>query len=90
VEGFRAQLHFREQGSSTPLGGEATSTPEGIISTRLSSAAGRMPVVGRSPFGTWQPALSDSAEVRRMFESETIVDILVVITYAGCTPAWPQ
>ena len=42
VKDFRAQLRFIEQGSQTAIGGEATATPDGIISTRLGNApAGR-------------------------------------------------
>jgi hypothetical protein len=33
VEDFRVQLHFIEQGSQTPIGGESAATPEGEVST---------------------------------------------------------
>jgi Tc toxin complex TcA C-terminal TcB-binding domain/Bacterial Ig domain len=89
VEDFRAQLHFTEQGSPTPLGSEATSTPKGIISTRLGNAAGWAPMIGQSPFGQWELALPNTAATRNLFASEAIEDILFVITYNGRTPAWP-
>ena len=89
VEGVTAQLHFTTQESSTPLGGEAAATPEGIISTRLGNASGWMPVLGRAPFGTWELAFPNTAEIRNLFENEVITDIMFVITTSGRTPAWP-
>jgi hypothetical protein len=89
VEDFRVQLHFIEQGSQTSLGGEAAATPEGIVSTRLGNASGWMPMIGLSPFGKWELALPNTSEVRNLFESEVISDIVFVITSSGRTPAWP-
>ena len=89
VEDFRAQLHFTEAGSPAAVGGEATSTPEGIISTRLGNGAGWMTMIGRSPFGQWELALPNASEVRALFENEAVADILFVVTYGGRTPEWP-
>jgi hypothetical protein len=88
VKNFRTQLHFTEQGSSTWLGGEATATPDGIISTRLGNAPGWTPMLSRSPFGTWELVLPDTAAVRNLFTSKAISDIVLVITCAGRTPEW--
>jgi hypothetical protein len=89
VNGLQATLSFIPQGSSTVVSGQATATPEGIISTRLGNAAGWMPMIGRAPFGQWQLTLSNTAEIRNLFDSEVIEDILFVITTSGRTPAWP-
>jgi hypothetical protein len=89
IAGMTAQLRFTTQGSSTPLGGEAAVSPEGIVSTRLGNAAGWLPMLGQAPFGTWELAFSNTTEVRSLFESEAISDIVFVITASGRTPAWP-
>jgi hypothetical protein len=83
-----ADVLFTMQGSRIPIGGEATSTPEGI-STRLGNAAGWTPTLGLSPFGKWELALPNTAEVRSLFESEALDDIVFVITKSGRTPLWP-
>ena len=82
-------LRFFEQGSQTAVAGLAAATPEGIISTRLGNGSGWMPMIGRPPLGRWRLTLPDTAEVRHLFASEAITDILFVITYSGHTPAWP-
>jgi hypothetical protein len=89
VKDFRAQLRFTEQGAQTAVGGEATATPEGIISTRLGNAPSWTPMINRSPFGEWELALPDATGVRNLFASEAISDIAFVITCAGRTPEWP-
>jgi hypothetical protein len=86
---LRAQLHFTEQEEQTAIGGEATATPDGIISTRLGNAPSWTPMIGRSPFGRWELALPDTAEVRGLFASKAISDIVFVLTTSGRTPAWP-
>jgi hypothetical protein len=86
---LRAQLHFTEQEAQTAVGGEATATPDGIISTRLGNAPSWTPMISRSPFGRWELALPDTAEVRSLFASDAISDIVFVLTTSGRTPAWP-
>jgi hypothetical protein len=46
-------------------------------------------MIGKSPFGEWEPALPNTAEMKSRFKDEGIEDILFVITYSGRTPAWP-
>ena len=46
-------------------------------------------MIGLSPFGKWELALPNTAEVRDLFESEAIEDIVFVITVSGRTPPWP-
>ncbi|MGA9772842.1 MAG: neuraminidase-like domain-containing protein [Blastocatellia bacterium] len=89
IKDFRAQLHATERGSSARVGGEATATPDGIISTRLGNASSWVPMLNRSPFGIWELAFPDRREVRDLFASEVISDILFVITCSGQTPQWP-
>jgi hypothetical protein len=86
---LRAQLHFTGQGAQAAIGGGATATPDGIISTRLGNAPSWAPMISRSPFGEWELALPDTAEVRGLFASEAISDIVFALTTSGRTPAWP-
>ncbi len=80
-------LHFTEQGSTTPLGGEAQSV-DGIVSTRKGNAGSWTPLLGKIPFGTWELALP-TEEITNLLQNEQINDILFVITYSGRTPEWP-
>jgi hypothetical protein len=89
LKDLRAQLRFTEQGTQTAIGGEGTATPYGIISTRLGNAPSWAPIINRSPFGAWELALRDTAEVRDLFANEAISDIVFVLTISGRTPAWP-
>ena len=89
VKDLRAQLRFTEQGTQTEIGGEATATPDGIISTRLGNAPSWTPMISRSPFGKWELELPDTAEIRNLFTSEEISDIVFVITCSGRSPEWP-
>jgi hypothetical protein len=89
LKDFRAHLRFTEQGTQTAIGGEGTATPDGIISTRLGNAPSWTPMINRPPFGVWELALPDTAEVRSLFANEEISDIVFVLTTSGRTPAWP-
>lgn len=84
VEHFR----FHADGAPGPVGGGAVTTG-GVVSTRRGNAGGWLPILGREPFGQWELSLPDTAEVKGRFESETIEDILFVVTYRGRTPEWP-
>ena len=39
--------------------------------------------------GTWELTLPNTEEMKDHFKNEEIDDILLVLTYAGRTPAWP-
>ena len=88
--------HFRpftsagpEQGSGGAIGGGATSV-DGVISTRRGNAGSWTRITdNKSPIGEWELALPNTVEMRDHFTKEEIDDILLVITYAGRTPAWP-
>jgi len=70
------------------LGG-ICSTVGGLITTRSANGSGWLSLVGSPPPGTWHLALPNTDEARSLFQSGTVTDILVVITYAGRLPAWP-
>lgn len=82
-------LHFTEQGGTAPAGGAAT-TIDGVISTRRGNAGTWIPMIGRLPLGKWELSLPNTQEMIDCFHEEDIEDILLVITFSGHTPAWPQ
>jgi hypothetical protein len=83
------QLRFTPQGEAVAVGGAAGGSVEGIISTRRSNAGSWTALIGKSPVGRWELALPNTEEMKNRFKNEEIDDILLVLTYAGRTPAWP-
>lgn len=82
------QLRFTAQGDQGTVGGSATPI-DGVISTRRGNPGSWITMIGKVPAGEWELALPNTEEVRNHFKDEQIDDILLVITYAGRTPAWP-
>jgi hypothetical protein len=83
------QLLYTAQGETTPVGGMVGSSSEGIISTRRGNAGSWTGLLGKAPIGAWELTLPNTEEMRNRFKDEEIDDILLVVTYAGLTPAWP-
>ena len=81
-------LRFSEVGSGGAIGGAATSI-DGTISTRRGNAGSWTGILGKAPLGTWELALQDDPDVRRLFKDERIKDILLVVTYRATLPPWP-
>ena len=69
------------------VGGPATSTPDGIISTRRGNGHEWARMQGQLPAGRWELQLSD--KMRSRLADGELEDILLVISYAGRTPPWP-
>jgi hypothetical protein len=84
-----AQLRFTPQGETAAVGGAAGSSVDGIISTRRPNAGSLTTIIGKVPVGTWELALPNTEEMKNRFKNAGIDDILLVLTYAGRTPAWP-
>jgi len=85
-----ARLMLTPQGETTPVGGEAPGTTDGLISTRRGNAGAWVPIIGRSPVGAWELTLPDTEEMRNRFKNEEIDDLLFVLTYEGRTEPWPE
>jgi hypothetical protein len=67
----------------------ATAMAENIISTRRTSGnAWAATFTNQFPVGDW--GLELPANLASQFEAEAIEDILLVVTYQGRTPAWPE
>jgi hypothetical protein len=85
-----SHLRFTEEGRAGAVGGNANSA-DGLISTRQGNAGSWTAMIGKSPIGKWELALPNTTEeMKNRFKNEEIVDILLVITYSGQTPAWPS
>ena len=82
-------LHYNEQGTAGAVGGGATSI-DGVISTRRGNAGSWTAKQGKSAVGEWELAFANSEEMRNRFKKEEIEDILLVLTYSGRTPDWPN
>jgi hypothetical protein len=83
------QLLYTAQDETTPVGGMVGSSSEGIISTRRGNAGSWTGLIGKAPVGAWELTLPNTEEMRNRFKDNEIDDILLVVTYAGRTPAWP-
>jgi hypothetical protein len=81
-----SHLRYTAQGEPGTVGGSATSI-DGLISTRSGNAGSWTAMIGKSPAGEWELALPNTEEMKNRFKNEEIVDILLVITYSGRTPA---
>jgi hypothetical protein len=84
------QLRLTPRGETVPVGGAVSGTTDGLISTRRGNAGAWVPLIGRSPAGTWELTLPNTEEMRNRFKNEEIDDLMLVLTYEGRTPGWPQ
>jgi len=82
-------LRFSEAGSSGAVGGPAQSL-NALIDARQGNAASWTGMIGRSPIGTWELALPHTDEITGRFQRGELEDILLVISYEGRLPAWPE
>jgi hypothetical protein len=70
--------------------GDAATSVDVVISTHRGNVGSWTAMQGQSPAGEWELALPNTEEMRNRFKKEEIEDILLVITYSGRTPAWPN
>ncbi len=88
-----SHLHCTAQEEPGTVGGSATSI-DGIISTRRGNAGSWTAMIGKSAIGDWELALPNTEEMRSRLgdenSNETILDILLVVTYSGRTPDSPS
>lgn len=87
------RLLFTDERGTGTVGGRATTIDGTTISTRRGNGISWTPMIGMSPFGTWELALetelADGQLPRALFETEAIENILLVITYTGQVPNYP-
>lgn len=84
------RLMLTPSGESVAVGGMVGGTTDGFVSTRRGNASAWLPLVGRSVHGEWELTLPNTQEMRNRFKNEEIEDLLLILTYEGRTPAWPQ
>ena len=87
-------LKFTPAGSAAPLGG-SVATIDGALSTRRGNAGAWQTILGKNPNGTWEMNLQtgkpDQDEiVKGWFKNEMIEDLMLVVSYSGRVPDWPQ
>ncbi|MDN3249779.1 MULTISPECIES: neuraminidase-like domain-containing protein [unclassified Streptomyces] len=83
-------LRFTEKDSPVTSGGTAKPV-EGIISTRRGNAGSWMSsFTGRKPVGEWELSLPDTEAVRARFVAGDMDDVLLVVSYSGRPPDWPE
>ena len=87
AEAVPVSLKFTEKGATAAIGGSATPV-ERFVSTRRANGGPWRPMTGKAPSGRWELTLVDSPETREWFESDDLLDILVVVSYVARTPAW--
>jgi hypothetical protein len=90
-------LSFQPEGSTQTFRGGSATSIDGIISTRSGNGVPWMSLCGPaiSPVGEWtldlkQNDATKDNEIRGRFKNGEIKDVLLVITYSGRTPEWPD
>lgn len=84
------ELSLQPAGGTPAVNGTVASTVDGVASTRRGNGSAWLPFIGQSPAGQWAMTFADSPDLRDRFASEQIDDVLLVLTYEGRTPDWPQ
>jgi hypothetical protein len=87
-EAVPLKLRFVEAGTTASLGGAAMPVDR-LVSTRRGNGGPWRPMIGKTPLGRWELTLADSAETRAWVAADSVVDIVLVVSYSGETPAWP-
>ncbi|MGL5931053.1 MAG: hypothetical protein ACRCY8_19135, partial [Dermatophilaceae bacterium] len=83
------ELRFTPADGTPALDGPATSTTDGIASTRIGNAAGWLPMLNRSPVGTWRLTFPDAEAIRQLLKDEALADIVWAVSHTGRLPEWP-
>jgi hypothetical protein len=77
------------QNETPPVGGMVGNSIDGIISTRRGNAGSWTGLIGKDPVGARELTLPNTEAMRNRFKDEEIDDILLVVTCASLTAAWP-
>ncbi|MGL5810654.1 MAG: neuraminidase-like domain-containing protein [Nocardioides sp.] len=86
---IKVELRFAPADGSPEVAGPATSSAGGIVSTRIGNAASWLPMLDRSPVGTWRLRFADPEAIRPLLKEDAIADIALVISHTGRLPEWP-
>lgn len=81
-------LRFTEDAAAASLGGPA-GLVDSVVSTRRGNGGPWLPITGKSPIGRWDLAFPDGEEIRDWLAGGGLLDVLLVVGYAGRTPPWP-
>jgi hypothetical protein len=84
-----SDLSFLDDGGAAPAGGGAI-TRGGVASTRGGNGGAWMPILGKKPGGLWTLRLPNTTTLKSRFAQGEITDVLLVVSFGGFTPDWPQ
>ncbi|GEO13531.1 neuraminidase-like domain-containing protein [Microvirga aerophila] len=84
-----ATLRYSAAEEPGTVGGPGTPI-DGVISTRRGNAGSWTSMIGKPPIGEWELSLPNTEAVARRFINEDFADILLILTYSGQTPPWPE
>ena len=84
------QLMLTPQGETIAVGGAVGGSTDGVVSTRRGNGSAWLPLIGKSPAGAWELTLPNTEEMKNRFKNQEIDDLILVLTYEGHTPAWPE
>lgn len=84
------QLMLTPQGETVAVGGAVGGSSDGMVSTRRGNGSAWLPLIGKSPAGTWELTLPNTEEMKNRFKNQEIDDLILVLTYEGHTPTWPE
>jgi hypothetical protein len=74
-------------GGAPPLGGPASTAPDGTVSTRRGNGSPWLTLQGMPPAGEWTLEFGPGTAAR--FADGTLVDVLLVLSVTGHPPPWP-
>ena len=80
----------KPQSETVAVGGAVDGTTDGLIRSCRGNGGAWIALIGKSPAGAWELALPNTQEMKNRFRNEEIDDLVLIPTYAGFTPAWPQ
>lgn len=83
-------LTYRPKEGETRSVGGLGQVVDGVVSTRRSNAGDWLSLVGAPPVGEWTCTLQGSSELDAQIANGELEDIVLIISYLGTTPAWPQ
>jgi hypothetical protein len=89
-----ASLKFTPKGAAAAVGGAATTISD-MISTQRGNAGAWTPILGLSPIGSWELNLQtgnpdQDKTVVGWFKNNMILDLMMIVSYSGRLPDWPQ
>jgi hypothetical protein len=74
----------------SPAKGGAATSIDGMISTGRGNASTWVPMLGQPVAQSWTLALPNTDDVKQRFQNADVSDVLLVVSYSGRLPSWPN